>query len=171
MFKIVELIQNKPTDRNIRITRGVFAFILAAIIFLGFSHTHFEYSQIPQEALYALYIFPLIGLTRSIFDPGIFRRKVWKWTQVGIGLIMILISFFLIETVTETQDTKQVQTTNGTLSLDNIPTKNTQSFSVDTDFWFGFMGLIILLNGLILSSKNVTKKNERFWEKVTKIRV
>lgn len=98
MFKLIETLRAKPSDRNIRIIRIVFALILLGVIYFGFSKTYFEYVQIPKELLYVLYIFPLIGLIRGIFDPGVFRKKIWKWTQVGIGVVMMIISFFFIET-------------------------------------------------------------------------
>jgi hypothetical protein len=72
----------KPSDRNIRIIRVVFALILIGVIYFGFTKTTWEFSQIPNEALYILYVFPLIGIIRGIFDPGIMRKKLWKWTQV-----------------------------------------------------------------------------------------
>jgi hypothetical protein len=84
MFKLIETLRAKPTDGNIRIFRIVFALILLGVIYFGFSKTSFEYIQIPREALYALYIFPLIGLIRGIFDPGVFRKKLWKWTIVSL---------------------------------------------------------------------------------------
>ena len=100
MFKLIDTLRSKPSDKNIRIIRIIFALILLGVIYFGFSKTYFEYSAIPSWVLYMLYIFPLIGLVRGIADPGIMRRKLWKWTQVGFGIAMMVIALFLIETDT-----------------------------------------------------------------------
>lgn len=100
MFKLIDTLRSKPSDKNIRIIRIIFAMILLGVIYFGFSKTYFEYSAIPSWVLYMLYVFPLIGLVRGITDPGIMRRKLWKWTQVGFGIAMMVIALFLIETDT-----------------------------------------------------------------------
>ena len=151
MFKLIETLRAKPSDRNIRIIRVVFAIILLGVIYFGFSKTTWEFSNIPKEVLYALYLFPFIGLIRGIFDPGIMRRKLWKWTQVTLWGLMLILSWFFIET-----------DTGGSVSVAKI---------VDTDFWIWFFGFWLLLAGLTIASKNITLKNERYGEKVTKIRV
>jgi hypothetical protein len=174
MFKLIETLRAKPSDRNIRIIRIVFALILLGVIYFGFSKTYFEYVQIPKELLYVLYIFPLIGLIRGIFDPGVFRKKIWKWTQVGIGVVMMIISFFFIETqmtILVSGDIKPSSVT-GSISAADMVQAPVQSASwVDSDFWIGFFGFWLSLFGLTLSSKNITKKNERYGEIVKKIRV
>ena len=84
MLKLIETLRSKPSDRNIRIIRIVYAIILLGVIFFGFGKTSWEFTKIPQEVLYILYVFPIIGLIRGIFDRGIMRKKLWKWTQVTL---------------------------------------------------------------------------------------
>jgi hypothetical protein len=169
MFKLIETLRAKPSDRNIRIFRTVFALILLGVIYFGFSNTSFEYSQIPREALYALYIFPLIWLIRGIFDPGVWRKKLWKWTIVGLWVTMMIVSLLLIETEMRVISSGPVSTS----AVDIVTTWATSSSAspVDTDFWIGFLGFWVSLFGLVLTSKNITKKNERYGEIVKKIRV
>lgn len=147
MFKLIETLQSKPSDRNIRIIRVVFALILLGVIYFGFTKTNWEFSQIPNEALYVLYVFPLIGLIRGIFDPGIMRKKLWKWTQVALGLIMLLLSWFFIETNTSVEIPKQNISVSGELSALDLANQKqiTQPTVVDTDFWLGFLGFWLAL--------------------------
>ncbi len=174
MLKLIETLRAKPSDRNIRIMRIIFAIILLGVIYFGFSKTYFEYSTVPKEVLYVLYIFPLIGLIRGIFDPGVFRRKIWKWTQVWLGIAMMTIAILLINTEMRIVSSGPVVSSSGSLSatalVSVVPMSSTAS-PIDTDFWIGFLGFWVSLFGLILTSKNITKKNERYGEIVKKIRV
>lgn len=174
MFKLIEMLRAKPSDRNIRIMRIIFAIILLGVIYFGFPKTYFEYTAIPKETLYALYVFPLIGFIRGIFDPGVFRRKIWKWTQVGIGVIMMSIALLFINTEMRIVSDGSNVVSSGSLSATDIVatvSKKTAASPVDTDFWIGFLGFWVSLFGLTLTSKNITKKNERYGEIVKKIRV
>lgn len=172
MLKLIETLRAKPSDRNIRIIRIVFATILLGVLYFGFPKTSFEYSAIPKEVLYALYIFPIIGLVRGILDPGIMRRKLWKWTQVSLGVTMMIVSLFFIETDTSTRTDSVPSSASGWLSATEIVNRNMPTpGGVDTDFWVGFLGFWLAISGLIFASKNITTKNERYGEKVTKIRV
>lgn len=173
MLKLIETLRSKPSDRNIRIIRVVFALILLGVIFFGFKNTNWEFSQIPQWVLYILYVFPIIWLIRGLFDPGIMRKKLWKWTQVGIWGVMLLLSWFFIETKIPTITPSQVASVSWEISAVDLVQQQAQDtpFVVDTDFWIWFLGFWLALAGLTLASKNITLKNERYGEKVTKIRV
>ena len=176
MLKYIEKLRAKPTDRTIRIVRTVFALILILIITFGIQKTQWNYDIIPLYLIYTLYLFPFVGLVRGIFDPGIFRRKVWKWTVFSLGIAMMIIALFLIETNTvfPTQSLGVVTSSSG-ISADRLSNQprlpDTAPFVIDTDFWIGFLGFWVTIFGFALTSKNITKKNERFGEKVTKIRV
>ncbi len=176
MLKYIEKLRAKPTDRTIRIVRTVFALILILIITFGIQKTHWNYSGIPQELIYILYFFPLVGLIRAILDPGIFRRKIWKWTIFSLGIAMMIIALFLIETDTISPTLSPVVATSSSgISADRLSNQprlpDMVPFVIDTDFWIGFLGFWVAIFGFVLTSKNITKKNERFGEKVTKIRV
>lgn len=170
MINTLTKLAQKPSDKNIRITRIIFAIILIAIITLGWNITAVNFG-IPKYIEYAFYIFPAIGLIRGIADPGIFRKKIWKWTIFGLGVAMLLISLVLIDDISPIS-APIVPATNGTISLDSIPqTAPSLPFSLSTDNWFGFFGVILMIVGFALNGKNITKKNERFGEIVKKIRV
>jgi len=172
MFKLIETIQAKPSDKTIRLVRVVFALVLILVITFGIQKTTWNYNVIPSYLIYILYFFPLVGLVRGILDPGLFRRKVWKWTIFGLGVTMMIISLFFIETNTEKTVAPVVQNVSGEISLSNLEANTSSSeFVIDTDFWIGFFGFWVALFGFALTSKNITKKNERYGEKVTKIRV
>lgn len=110
MLKLIETLRAKPSDRNIRIFRTVFALILILIITGGVTHTDWNYDIIPDQLVYILYIFPLIGLVRGILDPGIVRRKIWKWTVVSLGLAMMILTLGFLETDTDTSPEKLIET-------------------------------------------------------------
>jgi hypothetical protein len=82
---------------------------------------------------------------------------------------MMIISWFFIETEMRVISSVPVSTS----AVDIVTTRVTSSSAspVDTDFWIGFLGFWVSLFGLILTSKNITKKNERYGEIVKKIRV
>ena len=66
----------------------------------------------------------------------------------------------------------QTATSSGISLSDLVNTTNTQStFTLSTDHWFIFFGIILIIVGLLLNGKNITTKNERYGEKVKKIRV
>lgn len=170
-MNLVSKIAQKPTDKTIRITRIVFSLVLIATILLGWDVTRTEFN-LPEELKYVLFIFPLIGLIRGIFDPGIWRKKIWKWTVFGLGIAMVLISFSMIED--QSLPVAPVSPTNtGSIDLTKIETTPMISvpFTVSTDNFFVFYGFILMIMGVLLNNKNITIKNERYGEKVKKIRV
>ena len=123
--------------------------------------------------MYGLFIFPAIGLIRGILDPGIFRKKIWKWTVFGLGIAMILISLFIIEDQPSISAIVTTTSNTGTINIADIGNTPTLlvPFTVSTDNWFGFYGFILAIMGVLLNSKNITLKNERYGEIVKKIRV
>ena len=171
MMNLVSKIAQKPSDKTIRITRIVFALILLVTILLGWNVTRTEFNLL-EEVKYVLFIFPLIGIIRGIFDPGVWRKKIWKWTVFGLGVTMILISFFMIED--QSLPTAPIIATN-TGSINAMDLVNTTPISVpftlSTDNFFVFYGFILMIMGALLNSKNITLKNERYGEIVKKIRV
>ncbi len=124
---------------------------------------------LPDECKYALYFFPAVGLIRAIFDPGLFRKKIWKWTIFSFGVAMILVSALLIEDKAPTitlPKTKNIDLT----QIAKNPT-SALPFTLSTDNWFYFFGFLLMFTGFFLNNKNITKKNEKFGEKIKTIRV
>jgi hypothetical protein len=178
MLSTLTKLAQKPTDKNIRITRVVFALILAAIIYFGYDVTAVNWG-LPTELKYAFYLFPAIGLVRGIVDPGIFRKGIWRWVITGIGAVMLISSLLFIDDVSPASQatTPPVTTVSGETQGVDISTLITSqattesAFSLSTDNWFGFFGPILMLMGLLLNGKNTTAKNERYGEVIKKIRV
>lgn len=175
MLNTLAKLAQKPSDKNIRITRVVFALILIAVIYFGYDVTTMNWG-LPAELKYALYIFPIIGLVRGLLDPGIVRKWIWKWIITGLGATMLLISLIFIDDVENTTPTiiptSTVSWESG-VSLSDITTASGESdtFSLSTDNWFGFFGFILIIIGFLLNGKNTTAKNERYGEVIKKIRV
>ena len=172
MMNLISKLAQKPTDNTIRITRIVFALVVLATILLGWSVTRTEYG-LPTWVMYGLFVFPTVGLIRGILDPGIFRKKIWKWTVFGLGIAMILITLFIIEDQPSVSPIAITVSNMGTINIADIGNTPTLSvpFTVSTDNWFGFYGCILAIMGILLNSKNITLKNERYGEIVKKIRV
>ncbi len=172
MMNLISKLAQKPTDKTIRITRIIFAIILILTIVLGWTVTRTEF-DLPEQIRYILFVFPLIGLIRWVFDPGVFRKKIWKWTVVGLGITMILISLFVIEDQAIVSQTQATIISTGSINIADIAAAPVLSvpFTLSTDNFFGFFGFVLTLMGLILNSKNITLKNERYGEVVKKIRV
>lgn len=171
MMSLISKLIQKPSDKTIRITRVVFAILLLATILLGWNVTRTEFS-LPEQVKYILFVFPLIGLIRGVFDPGIFRKKIWKWTIFGLGVTMVLISFFMIEDYTPVV-VQILPISTESIDLANIGNTPAISvpFTVSTDNFFVFYGFVLMIMGALLNSKNITIKNERYGEIVKKIRV
>lgn len=145
MINTLTKLAQKPSDKNIRIVRIVFALILILVITFGLQVTKINFG-LPSELKYTLYIFPLIGLIRGIFDPGIFRKKIWKWTIVGIGITFLLLSLFIIDDIAPVTPAVINQTISGEIEISTLETKTPDTpFSLSTDNWFGFFGPILIL--------------------------
>jgi hypothetical protein len=172
MMNLVSKLAQKPTDKTIRITRIIFALIVLATILLGWSATRTEFG-LPDWVRYSLLVFPAIGLIRGILDPGIFRKKIWKWTVFGLGIAMMVISLFVIEDQAPISSAHTPVVNTGSINIADIGTSSALSapFTVSTDNLFGFYGFILAIMGILLNSKNITMKNERYGEVVKKIRV
>jgi hypothetical protein len=172
MMNLVSKLAQKPTDKTIRITRVVFALIILATILLGWGATRTEFG-LPTWVMYGLFLFPAIGLIRGLLDPGIFRKKIWKWTIFGLGVAMIMISLFVIEDQPLIVSTPLATSNTGTIDIADVGATSEISapFTLSTDSWFVFYGMILIVMGLLLNGKNITLKNERYGEIVKKIRV
>ncbi len=136
-MNLISKLAAKPTDKTIRITRVIFALLVLATILLGWSVTRTEFG-LPTWVMYGLFVFPAIGLIRGILDPGIFRKKIWKWTVFGLGITMILISLFVIEDQTIVSPTLAPVVNTGSIDIANISTTPSIStpFTVSTDNFF-----------------------------------
>jgi hypothetical protein len=137
MLNTLSKLASKPSDKNIRLIRGIFALILIAVIYFGYDATTVNFN-LPDETKLALYAFPLLGLIRSIVDPGLMRKKMWKWTITGTGVFMILISLFLIDDKIPVTNPVDVQVVSGEgISVDDIVgATEKKSFSLSTDNFF-----------------------------------
>ena len=172
MMNLVSKLAQKPTDKSIRMVRVIFALLVLATILVGWTVTRTEFG-LPEWIRYTLFIFPAIGIIRGILDPGIFRKKIWKWTVFGLGITMIMISLFVIEDQKIVSPALAPVVNSGSIDIADIGTTPSIStpFTISTDNFFGFYGFILAIMGILLNSKNITTKNERYGEIVKKIRV
>ncbi len=181
MIQLAQKLLSKPKDSTIRISRLIVALLFILIIVGGWDTFQMQiaYTDItlPVWTKYFLFLCAGLSILRGTLDPGLFRRKAWKWITVGRGVLMMLVAFFLIDEIDTTPQmiAPVVQTGSGiSLSdLSNQPTVSSSGWTTffDTDSWIMFAGILTIIFGLTLNSKNITKKNERYGEKVTKIRV
>lgn len=165
---------SKPSDKKIRTTRVIFAILLIATITLGLNATDINTSifdhifyDLPDYLVYILFIFPLIGLVRWIIDPGLFRKAIWKKVITSAGILMMIFSIFFLSE-------KEIQTTNTTELSATSENQAQNNFNFDfaiTDNLIAFFGFITVFVGLFLNNKNLTTRNEKFGEKINKIRV
>jgi Trk-type K+ transport system membrane component len=99
------------------------------------------------------------------------RKGVWKWIITGTGVLMLVLSLFILDD-TALPATNAPITASGEISIGEIATiDESGSFTLSIDNWLGFFGFILLFVGFFLNNKNITTKNERHAEKITKIRV
>lgn len=135
MMKFLTKLAQKPTDKSIRIVRIVFALFLLLVIYFGWNITVVNFG-LPTEVKYGFYLFPLVGLVRGVIDPGIVRKKIWKWIVVAIGVIMLLSSLIFIDDQ-EINTNTSLPTTSGEISIDSIVVSELDApFTLSTDNWF-----------------------------------
>ncbi len=175
MINTLAKLAKKPSDKNIRITRVIFALILIAVIYFGYNVTTVNFG-FPAELKYALYLFPVIWLIRGLLDPGIVRKWIWKWVITWIGATMLLVSLILIDDVMPTPSplvTGNSVSSEWGIDINTLTTaqETSSAFSLSTDNWFGFFGFFLIIIGFLLNGKNITMKNERYGEVIKKIRV
>ena len=169
MLNALAKLAQKPKDKTIRLTRIIFAALLIAIIYFGWNVTEVNFG-LPTETKYIVLLFPIIGLIRGILDPGIVRKGIWKWIVTGSGVLMLILSLFILDDVA--LQTAAPLTTSGEISIGELATADESgSFTLSIDNWLGFFGFILLIVGFFLNNKNITTKNEKYAEKITKIRV
>ena len=170
MPPILRFIQGKPSDTQIRLIRILWALIIVVLLLFGWNDFSLAYG-IPAEGKYALGIFPLISFIRGIFDPGWFHRKTWRWIMVGTGVSMILIGWFVM--VQNPQNS--VQNTNlsstGSISASDVLSTPHLRTPINVDFYFSLLGFFLVFAGLVLSGKNITRKNEKYHDVIKTIRV
>lgn len=165
---------SKPSDKKIRTTRIIFALLLITIITLGLNATDVNISifdhifyDLPDYLVYILFVFPAIGLVRGILDPGLFRKAIWKKVITSAGILMMVFSIFFLSE-------KEIQPTNNTELSATSENQTQNNFNFDfaiTDSFIAFFGFITIFVGLFLNNKNLTTRNEKFGEKINKIRV
>lgn len=176
MLSALQKIAQKPSDTKIRVTRIVFALILAVTVYFGLFTTDvnisifdYKFADLPDELMYVLFLFPLVGFIRGIFDPGLFKKSVWKRVITSLGVTMMVLSvFFLSEKVMDTT----LPVTTSEIAVDTIDTVSNVTVGVSwTDNLLFFFGFVTLFVGFFLTGKNLTTKNEKFGEVIKKIRV
>lgn len=174
----------KPSNTKIRLTRIIFALLLIAIIVFGFlvtdvnvSFFDMKFVDLPDELLYILFLFPAVGLIRGIFDPGLFKKSVWRKIIMALGFLMMIFSVFFLSEKKYIPQTKVENTLNTQeITADTISTVQTKDdmaiFAImSTDNWLFFFGFITFFVGFALNGKNLTTKNEKYGETIKKIRV
>ena len=83
---------------------------------------------------------------------------------------MLVLSLFILDDVALPVSTPV--TASGEISIGDIATTTESgSFTLSIDNWLGFFSIILLIVGFFLNNKNITTKNEKYAEKITKIRV
>lgn len=85
----------------------------------------------------------------------------------------MIISLFVIEDQEIIPTTPIITKNTGSINAADLvnATPISVPFTLSTDNFFGFFGFIVAIMGILLNSKNITKKNERHAEIVKKIRV
>ena len=86
---------------------------------------------------------------------------------------MMIVSLFVIEDQAIIPATPVIAENTGSINATDLvnATPISVPFTLSTDNFFGFFGFILAIMGILLNSKNITKKNERHAEIVKKIRV
>jgi hypothetical protein len=179
LMKLAKLLQSRPSDMMIRIVRLVYALLLGATIYAGWSFAY-DWSVFGYFAGYGEYCWYAVGavalwwLLWAVSPWCLLHRRTLKRIMMGLGIFMMLASIFLIDTpvVMEGSPIPGVASSTGSVSYDSIASTSGARMSspgVPVRLFVFLLGLISV--GLGATSKFVTSGCLKYKEKITVIRV
>jgi len=168
IFKTVEFLKKRPSDKKIMIFRISLGIILLALLLLCFTSDYqiiffWLEKQYEMQVKWALLILPLFPIALWIFAKKI---CVAKTKYVRIWQIFIWIMLIFIWSNINPKEIKTEQTWN--IDLATIQTSKQKS---PINYWFLIALLWILPVLAWVSGKCITSNCLKYKEKITKIRV
>ena len=174
MFKLVEFFRKRPKDRTILMGRIIFGLVIALLVGLNFDNItilHLPDAVKPYEFYkkLGLFIFALVPILMGITGICIAKRKHIRIMQICLGIALIIIGNWFIDTkIPMVQDTT-VTTQSGSLDYGAITEITAPSKPVNIGFWLALLGIFPLLAGI--TGKCITGKCLKYGEVIKKIRV
>ena len=167
MFKFIEFLRKRPSDKMIRIIRIVLWLIIVWLLSLEFNDFKVilpqnlaQYEIYFKYSLFALWIVPIL---LWIFDPCILKRKHMKIVQILLWIVLITVWNLIYFEEPKVEVAKE-------WSID-INTLTSVQKKEPINIWFYIALLWIFPIIAWISGKCISKKCYKHWEVITKIRV
>lgn len=171
MFKIVEFLKKRPTDKQMRIWRTIFGLII--IFLLGFYFNDFSFNfeiwNNENYIKYSLFILWIIPIIMWLTDICFAKRKYVKIIQIIFWLVLIFV-WNNIEMNSINSDIKTVETQSWSLNLSDLTsTSSSKNQSINIGIIIAWMWILPII--MWITGKCISQKCYKFGEKITKIRV
>ncbi len=167
MFKLVEFLKKRPSDRVIRSVRATLSLAMATLLILA----NREFT-LPLQSYFATYaewtvygialFFVVHAGVFGVMGMCVFQRKTMKKMQMIAGLAMVVLGSGISYEV----PVVAVPATE-TVSLSDVA--KTSSTPIHVGGWLIFYGIFTLVAGI--SGKMITQSCSKYKEVITKIRV
>lgn len=174
MFKFIEFLQKRPSDRVILNGRMIFGIVVALLLGLNFSDITLNLPEGLQmyrrEMQYGLFIFAVVPFLMGATGICLAKRKYVRIIQIVFGIVLIVIGNGLIDMKDAPVPQKQpIQTQNSMIDYESITETETTHTPINVGFWIALLSIFPLLAGI--TGKCITSTCMKYREVIKKIRV
>lgn len=175
MFKFIEFLQKRPSDRTILNARMIFGIVIALLLGLNFSEITLNLPESLQmygrEIQYGLFIFAVVPFLMGATGICLAKRKYVRIIQIVFGIVLLVVGNALIDMKGVPTIENQPTQTQSTGALDYATIAETQAISkpMNVGFWIALLGIFPFFAGI--TGKCITSKCLKYREIIKKIRV
>jgi len=173
MLGLLTTLQKRPSDRYIRIFRVIIGASLLSLMLLNAANINFSFVQNNENLrLGLIYFLAALGcapIFSGITNVCLTRKKYVQRMQMGIGVLLFLLSFFMYVPSAQVAAPTPAVSASGTVDFQNLTTQTQPTTPFSPSPWVGLIGFIFLIAGA--TGKCITEKCMKYAEKITKIRV
>jgi len=175
MFKFIEFLQKRPSDRTILNARMIFGVVIALLLGLNFSDITLNLPESLKmyglQIQYGLFIFAVVPFFMGATGICLAKRKYVRIIQIIFGIVLLVVGNALIDMKNApTPESQSVQTQNtGALDYKTVAETTTPHKSLNVGFWIALLGIFPL--GAGITGKCITSKCIKYKEIIKKIRV
>lgn len=150
MFKFIEFLQKRPSDRTILNARMIFGVVIALLLGLNFSEITLNLPEslemYGQEIQYGLFIFAVVPFLMGMTGICLAKRKYVRIIQIIFGIVLLIIGNALIDTKDISVNSHQPTQTQNTGAIDYTTIAETQTTSkpMNVGFWIALLGVFPL---------------------------
>lgn len=187
MFKLIEFLRKRPSDRTIRILRTLGWGGLAGLMIYTAPHISLPFSGYYSDyEIYMIYaiagIFVILAVVFGVLGLCVYKRSIMKKVQMITGILLVLLgSTISIIQSSEGSDTLPCSDTETYNKLDGLPPcteevslldlsrSSSSSSPLSPSIFLILIGIMTFIGGV--TGKMVTQSCMKYREVITKIRV